>query len=169
MSPGCHASHGVLSRVGSRARAEYDYAIIEDVKNGRWREAEEGISAIKSLLMVTKSDDIGPRIRRCMMTGVARFVLTSLFSGANHFEDMTSSPLTSRALGFTAAEILASFPAYLERMDPTDPGPALRVPAEHDLARPAAALLAASGQAALSASRRQLDALSALQVWYKYV
>jgi hypothetical protein len=47
---------------------------------------------------------------------VARFAHTSLFSGANNFADLTGSPLLSRVLGFSEAEIRASFPEELERL-----------------------------------------------------
>jgi len=47
---------------------------------------------------------------------VARFARTSLFSGANNFADLTGDPLLSRVLGFSEAEIRATFPAELERL-----------------------------------------------------
>ncbi len=76
----------------------------------------EGIDALRSLLMVTKSPGVGPRIKRCLVTGVARFAQTSLFSGANNFADLTNDPLLSRVLGFSEAEIRATFPAELVRL-----------------------------------------------------
>jgi hypothetical protein len=95
---------------------EYDAAIVKDVSKGRWAAADDGLEALCSLLMATKAPDIGPRIERCIVTGVARVALTSLFSGANHFSDMTDDPLLSRVLGFSEAEIRATFPAELERL-----------------------------------------------------
>jgi hypothetical protein len=47
---------------------------------------------------------------------VARFARTSLFSGANNFEDLTSDPLLSAALGFSEAEIRATFGPELVRL-----------------------------------------------------
>jgi hypothetical protein len=95
---------------------EYDAAIIQDVSKGRWAAADAGVEALRSLTMATKSPDIGSRIERCIVTGVARFAHTSLFSGANNFVDFSSSPLMSRVLGFSEAELRATFPAELERL-----------------------------------------------------
>lgn len=56
------------------------------------------------------------RINRFIVTGVARFAHTSLFSGANNFVDLTSEPLLSRVLGFSEAEIRNFFPTELKRL-----------------------------------------------------
>ena len=95
---------------------EYDAAIVQDVVKGRWAAADDGVAALRSLMMVTKAPLVGARIERCIVTGVARFARTSLFSGANNFADMTDSPLLSRVLGFSEAEIRATFPAELSRL-----------------------------------------------------
>lgn len=95
---------------------EYDQAIIQDVSDGQWAEAKEGIKALRSLMMATKSLEYGGRIARCLVTGVAHFAQTSLFSGANNFKDMTADPLLSRVLGFSKEEIASTFPAHLERL-----------------------------------------------------
>jgi hypothetical protein len=95
---------------------EYDAAIIQDVSNGRWAAAEAGVEALRSLLVTTKAFDVGPRIERCLVTGVARFSHTSLFSGANNFIDLSGSPLLSRVLGFSEAEIRAYFPDELKQV-----------------------------------------------------
>ena len=98
---------------------EYDAAIIQDVSKGRWAAADAGVEALRSLTMATKSPDVGSRIERCIVTGVARFAHTSLFSGANNFADLSDSPILSRALGFSEAEIRATFPAELGRLAAT--------------------------------------------------
>jgi hypothetical protein len=95
---------------------EYDSAIIQDVTKKRWAAADAGIEALRSLLMATKSPEVGPRIERCLVTGVARFARTSLFSGANNFVDLTDDPLLARVLGFSEAEIRKDFPAELKRL-----------------------------------------------------
>jgi hypothetical protein len=95
---------------------EYDAAIIQDVTDGDWSSANDGIKALRSLFMSTKSPVFGSRIERCLVTGVVRFAHTSLFSGANNFKDLTGDPLLSRVLGFSAAEIRATFPEELERL-----------------------------------------------------
>jgi len=95
---------------------EYDAAIIQDVADGDWASAKAGIKALRSLVMSTKSPHFGSRIERCLVTGVARFAHTSLFSGANNFTDLTNDPLLSRVLGFSEAEIRVTFPTELERL-----------------------------------------------------
>ena len=95
---------------------EYDNAIIQDVSDGEWGAAKAGIQALRSLLVSTKDPIIGARIKRCIVTGVARFARTSLFSGANNFADLTDSPLLARVLGFSEAEIRGNFPAELARL-----------------------------------------------------
>jgi hypothetical protein len=95
---------------------EYDGAIIQDVVESDWAAAKAGVKALRSLLMATKAPDVGDRIERCLVTGVARFAHTSLFSGANNFADLTGDPLLSRVLGFSGAEIRAVFPAELARL-----------------------------------------------------
>jgi hypothetical protein len=95
---------------------EYDAAIIQDVADGEWASAKAGIRALRSLAMSTKSPHFGSRIERCLITGVARFSRTSLFSGANNFQDLTCDPLLSRVLGFSEAEIRATFPEELARL-----------------------------------------------------
>ena len=95
---------------------EYDAAIIQDVADGEWASAKAGIKALRSLAMSTKSPHFGSRIERCLITGVARFARTSLFSGANNFADLTGDPLLSRVLGFSEAEIRATFPEELARL-----------------------------------------------------
>ena len=95
---------------------EYDAAIIQDMIKSRWAAADDGVEALRSLLVTTKSRVTGARIQRCLVTGVARFARTSLFSGANNFTDMTDSPLLSRVLGFSEAEIRGTFPAELARL-----------------------------------------------------
>ena len=95
---------------------EYDCAVIQDVSNGRWAAANDGLTALRSLMMATKAPDVGSRIERCIITGVARFARASLFSGANNFADLTDDPLLMRVLGFSEAEIRATFPAELERL-----------------------------------------------------
>ena len=95
---------------------EYDHGIIQDVAKGRWAAADDGLAALRSLFMATKAPDVGSRIERCLVTGVARFARTSLFSGANNFSDMTEAPLLSRVLGFSEEEIRTAFPVELARL-----------------------------------------------------
>lgn len=95
---------------------DYDAAIVQDVLDGNWSAAKCGIKALRSLVMATKSPVVGARIERCIVTGVARFAHTSIFTGPNTFVDLTSSPLLSRVLGLREEEIRASFPDELLRL-----------------------------------------------------
>lgn len=95
---------------------EYDAAIIQDVVEGDWAAARDGIKAIRSLLMATKAKSVSGRIERCLVTGVASFARTSLFSGANNFRDLTYSPLITAAVGFSEVEIRDSFPTELVKL-----------------------------------------------------
>lgn len=95
---------------------EYDSAIIQDVTHKQWGAARAGIAALRSLMMASKSKVAGARIQHFIVTGVARFAKTALFSGANNFTDLTDSVRLSAAIGFTDAEIRATFPAHLARL-----------------------------------------------------
>ena len=65
--------------------------------------------------MPPQDADGNDRIKRCIVTGVADFARTSLFSGADHFADLTRHVAVDKALGFTA-EIRTTFPAALARL-----------------------------------------------------
>ena len=95
---------------------EYDAAVIQDVSEGKWTSAKSGIKALRSLAMSTKSPHFGSRIERCIITGVARFAHTTLFSGANNFVDLTGDPLLSRVMGFTEEEVCATYPKELRNL-----------------------------------------------------
>ena len=95
---------------------EYDAAIIADVSKHHWEAAKDGIAALRSLLMSTKSLEYGSRIERCIVTGVAKFARASLFSGANNFKDLTENPQLSAAIGFSEQEIRTDFPKELAKL-----------------------------------------------------
>jgi hypothetical protein len=81
-----------------------------------WEAANSGVKALQSLFMVSKKSNYVDRIGYFVVTGVARFARTSLFSGANNFEDLTSDPLLSAAMGFSEVEIRATFGPEVERL-----------------------------------------------------
>ncbi len=95
---------------------EYDQGIISDVSEQRWAAAKEGIAALRSLMMASKAQGLDERIQRFIVTGVARFARTSLFSGANNFKDLSGHPIASRMLGFSEQEIRRVFPSKLEAL-----------------------------------------------------
>ena len=88
---------------------EYDAAIMCDVAEQEWEAAATGVEALRDLLMTFKSGHYSGRVHRCVVTGVARFARTSLFSGANNFHDLTNLELMSRVAGFTEQEIIDTF------------------------------------------------------------
>jgi hypothetical protein len=95
---------------------EYDAAIISDVTDQPWHAANRGVAALRSLMMATKAQGLDDRIRRFIVTGVARFARASLLAGANNFADLTAHPAASRMLGFTEQEIRESCPRELARL-----------------------------------------------------
>jgi hypothetical protein len=95
---------------------EYDAAIIDCIKAGKWDAAYMGVEALRSLFMTTKDAYCSRRIEYFLVTGVARIARASLFSGANNFVDLTHEPIMSRILGFSERDIRANFPAQLERL-----------------------------------------------------
>jgi hypothetical protein len=90
-----------------------DAVIRYDVDDAHWDAANKGVKALRSLAMTTKSPSIGSRIERSIFTGVARFAHASL---SNNFVDLTGHPLVSCVLGFSEAEIRATFPTELQRL-----------------------------------------------------
>jgi len=125
---------------------EYDQAIINDVTKHRWAAADEGVAALRSLMMISKAQGPDDRIERFIVTGVARFARTSLFSGANNFVDLTGSPEASRMLGFTEQEIRSNFPVELARLG------------QHEATR--------LGCAAATSAAQQDVAIRTLENWY---
>jgi hypothetical protein len=93
-----------------------DTAIMQEVSAGRWKAASEGLSALRSLAMATKCPNMGSRIQSCIFAGLARFPLSEFLTGANNFANLTHDPQLSGVLGFSEAEIRASFPAQLARL-----------------------------------------------------
>lgn len=95
---------------------EFDAPIIADICEHQWRQAKQGITALRSLLVTSKAPELNLRIAHFIVTGVARFETVSLFSGANNFTDVTNAPIASRMLGFSEQEIRDTFPAELVRL-----------------------------------------------------
>lgn len=99
---------------------EYDAAIVQGVSKGCWAEADAGISALRSLLVTSKSPGVSQRISHFVVTGIARFARTALFSGANNFNDISADPLLCRAIGFARQEIADTFASELRSMEVPD-------------------------------------------------
>ena len=97
---------------------KYDYALVHDLSDDCWAAAADGMAALRSLMSATKEAPSGWRIERFIVSGVTR-LSPALLAGAADFVDLTGDPLLSRAIGFSEAEIRATFPAELERLAAT--------------------------------------------------
>lgn len=95
---------------------EFDAPIIADICEHQWRQARQGIAALRSLLVTSKAPELNHRIAHFIVTGVARFASVSLFAGANNFTDLSGHRIASRMLGFSEQEIRDTFPAELVRL-----------------------------------------------------
>ena len=80
---------------------EYDTPITESV--GHPETLPEVMSVMRSVYGALK--DERRRIRCTFMTGVTRIAKAGLFSGANHFRDISFSPAFNSLLGFTEDEL----------------------------------------------------------------
>ena len=80
---------------------EYDTPITESV--GHPETLPEVMSVMRSVYGALK--DERHRIRCTFMTGVTRIAKAGLFSGANHFRDISFSPAFNSLLGFTESEL----------------------------------------------------------------
>ena len=83
---------------------EYDTPVTENID-----QAPETLQAVLSLLRAFYGALKNARrsIRCVFMTGITRLSKAGLFSGANHFYDITFAPQFNALLGFTHAELTA--------------------------------------------------------------
>ena len=101
---------------------EYDAAMMQDVAAQQWDAAEKAMEALQSLMVASK-DAVGEsRISHFIVTGVSRFPKVMRGSGVSNFVDLTNDPCLSAAIGFTDAEIRASFPDHLARLAANETG-----------------------------------------------
>lgn len=94
---------------------EYDYAILNDVDDSRWDNVEQGLAALRSLLMASKDSNVSFRISHFIVTGVTRIARAS-HSAANNFVDFSSGALVGCVLGFSRSEIKRNFETKLARL-----------------------------------------------------
>lgn len=95
---------------------QYDAAFNRDVDKQRWETAYGGLKELHSMLRVSKNPTLSDTIRHFVVAGVSRFACTSLFYWPDNFQDRTGDPLLSAAMGFSEAEIRATFGPELERL-----------------------------------------------------
>ena len=90
---------------------EYDYPLINKLKNVKI--AEENREVLKNFFSVIKSLD--KYLRAIYLTGVTKFSKTSLFSGLNNLNDLTTDPRAATLLGYTQKEIDSYFAPYIKK------------------------------------------------------
>lgn len=90
---------------------EYDYPLINTLNN--LKIAEENREALKNFFSSIKALD--RYLRAIFITGVTKFSKTSIFSGLNNLNDITTDPRAATLLGYTQAEIDTYFKQYIEK------------------------------------------------------
>lgn len=86
---------------------EYDYLLLETFGSEQSEYNSYFRQTLKSLFTVLKNAD--EYITFAFVTGISRFSHTSLFSGANHLEDISLSDEYSAICGITEEELLTTF------------------------------------------------------------
>lgn len=90
---------------------EYDYPIINKLRKPE--EAHLNREALKNFFSVVKSLD--KHLRAIYITGVTKFSKTSIFSGLNNLNDLTTDPRAATLLGYTQQEIDTYFAPYITK------------------------------------------------------
>ncbi|XWN34786.1 MAG: AAA family ATPase [Roseivirga sp.] len=88
---------------------EYDKPIIDNLHSPK--EAEENRKLLQSFFSTLKSR--GKHVRFTFVTGISKFSQVSLFSGANHLDDITMDPHHASMMGYTEEELLQYFDHHL--------------------------------------------------------
>ncbi|WP_243516899.1 MULTISPECIES: AAA family ATPase [unclassified Candidatus Cardinium] len=89
---------------------EYDAPIINLTKGSDLEKVN--IKVMKDFFMTLKS--LNKYFQFTFITGVSKFSLSDIFSGANHLDDITISKDADAMFGYTQEEILSVFSVYLE-------------------------------------------------------
>ncbi len=91
---------------------EYDKPLIDYIDD--MEQLDKNRQTLKDMYSVLKGNDA--HIAFLMLTGVTKFSQVSIFSDLNNLNDITLNESFSQMLGYTQAEILNYFPAYLENL-----------------------------------------------------
>ena len=89
---------------------EYDKPILDHIND--LEKADQMKRAIASMYDVIKSMD--EHIRAIFVTGVTKFAKTSIFSGMNNLNDISSSDQSAQLLGYTQDELVHYFNDYID-------------------------------------------------------
>lgn len=88
---------------------EYEGAIFNNGCHGHWEAAESELEDLRRFLAAFKDGGLRSRVNVSWLTGITQVPLASAASGANHYANRTHSPLVSRSLGFSQADITLHF------------------------------------------------------------
>ena len=89
---------------------EYDKPIIDNLHN---LEVAEGNRKLLQNFFGTLKNLEGD-VRFTFVTGIAKFSKVSLFSGANHFKDITMIPKYAGMMGYTEEELIQCFDEHIQ-------------------------------------------------------
>lgn len=92
---------------------EYDKPILDAIEKPKIAAANR--NRLREIYGVTKS--AAAKIHFSFFTGASRFAKTSLFSGANNFEDITIEPKYSSICGYTEADLDKVFAPELDELN----------------------------------------------------
>jgi hypothetical protein len=90
---------------------EYDYPLINNLDDTH--AAHEIRNELKNFFSAIKSLD--SYLRAIFLTGVTKFSKTSIFSGLNNLNDISTDPRAATLLGYTQKEIDSYFEEYIKR------------------------------------------------------
>lgn len=102
-----HAQHGKVVVLID----EYDKPIIDYIDNPE--QADENREILRSFYAVLK--DSSQFLRFVFITGISKFSKVSIFSALNHLTDISLNDNYAALLGYTQAELEASFQDYMPR------------------------------------------------------
>ena len=91
---------------------EYDAPIVNLPKGSEIE--QENIKVMKDFFMTLKS--LNSYFKLTFITGVSKFILSDVFSGASHLNDLTITKSADAMFGYTQEEIIASFSADIEKV-----------------------------------------------------
>lgn len=91
---------------------EYDYPLINNLDNIKI--ASEIRKELKNFFSAIKSLDA--YLRAIYITGVTKFSKTSIFSGLNNLNDLTTDPRAATLLGYTQSELNEYFKTPIEKL-----------------------------------------------------
>ena len=91
---------------------EYDAPIVNLPKGSDLE--QENIKVMKDFFMTLKS--LNSYFKLTFITGVSKFSLSDVFSGANHLDDITIDQSADAMFGYTEGKIRSYFPDNIEKV-----------------------------------------------------